>query len=105
MTDLLGKRVTLAQHRELLVIAGWLSALLAYACYDAGDHGAAGLTYAGVSNATVQLTLQASRAYARMGDDQARKMLTAGGAVLARLPVPEHPENHFVFDRDKFEFY
>jgi transcriptional regulator with XRE-family HTH domain len=134
VTDLLGKRVTLAQHRELLVTAGWLSALLACTCYDAGDPGAAetarrmtrqfgqhaehgeliawsfeiaawyalvegrfaravtlceaGLAHAGISNAAVQLTLQASRAYARMGDDRAGKMLAAGGAVLARLPVP-----------------
>ena len=41
VTGLLGKRVTLAQHRDLLVIAGWLSALLACTCYDAGDPGAA----------------------------------------------------------------
>ncbi|HEV2257755.1 MAG TPA: tetratricopeptide repeat protein [Streptosporangiaceae bacterium] len=151
VTGLLGKRVTLAQHRELLVVAGWLSALLACTLYDAGDPGAAetarrmtgqfghhadhgelvawsfeiaswyalvegrfaqtvalcegGLAHAGTSNATVQLTLQASRAYARMGDDRAGTMLTAGGAVLAKLPVPEHPEHHFVFDRDKYEFY
>jgi hypothetical protein len=149
--DLLGKRVTLAQHRELLVTAGWLSALLACTFYDAGDHGAAetarrmtrqfgehaghgeliawsfeiaawyalvegrfprtvalceaGLAQAGVSNAAVQLTLQASRAYARMGDDRAAKMLKAGRELLPRLPVPEHPEHHFVFDRDKYEFY
>ncbi len=151
VTDLLGGRVTLAQHRELLVVAGWLSALLACTCYDAGDLGAAetacrmtrqfgehadhgeltawsyeiaawyalvegrfgqavalceaGLAHAGRSNAAVQLTLQASRAYARMGDDRAGKILATGGAILARLPVPEHPEHHFVFDGDKFEFY
>ncbi|MGH3191688.1 MAG: helix-turn-helix domain-containing protein [Streptosporangiaceae bacterium] len=151
VTNLLGKRVTLAQHRDLLVVAGWLSALLACTCYDAGDPGTAeaarrmtrqfgehashgeliawsyeiaawyalvegrfaqavalceaGLAHAGISNAAVQLTLQASRAYARMADDRAGKMLTVGGAVLARLPVPEYPEHHFLFDRDKFEFY
>jgi hypothetical protein len=150
-TELLGKRVTLAQHRELLVTAGWLSALLACTCYDAADPSAAetarrmtrqfgehaghgeliawsfeiaawyalvegrfpqtvalcegGLAHAGLSNAAVQLTLQASRAYARMGDERAAQMLTAGRTMLARLPVPEHPENHFVFDRDKYEFY
>lgn len=37
VTRLLGGRVTLAQHRELLVIAGWLSALIACTCYDTGD--------------------------------------------------------------------
>jgi hypothetical protein len=151
VTNLLGRRVTLVQHRDLLVVAGWLSALLACACYDAGDPGAAetarrmtrqfgehaahgeliawsyeiaawyalvegrtaqaarlseaGLAHAGVSNAAVQLTLQASRACARMSDDRAGTMLTAGGAVLARLPVPDHREHHFVFDRDKYEFY
>jgi hypothetical protein len=151
VTDLLGKRVTLAQHRDLLVIAGWLSALLACTCYDAGDHGTAeaarrmarqfgehadhgeliawsfeiaawyallegrfrqavglceaGLAHAGVSNAAVQLTLQASRAYARMGDSRATEMLKEGQSVLAGVPVPEHPEHHFVFDRDKYEFY
>ena len=37
VTRLLSGRVTLAQHRELLVIAGWLSALIACTCYDTGD--------------------------------------------------------------------
>jgi transcriptional regulator with XRE-family HTH domain len=151
VTELLGKRITLAQHRELLVVTGWLSALLACTLYDAGDPGAAetarrmarqvgeyashgelvawsfeiaawyaltegrfreaaalseaGIPHAGVSNAAVQLTLQAARAYARMADDQAVKMLADGKTILGRLPLPEHPEHHFMFDRDKFEFY
>jgi transcriptional regulator with XRE-family HTH domain len=151
VTDLLSKRVTLAEHRELLVISGWLAALLACTLYDAGDPGAAetarrmtrqfgehaghgelvawsfeiaawyalvegrfpevvklcegGLVHAGVSNAAVQLTLQASRAYARMADKRATQMLDAGNAILGQLPVPQHPEHHFVFDRDKYEFY
>lgn len=148
---LLDQRMTLRQHRELLVSAGWLAALLACVCYDAGDptaaeaarkmtyqlgeqagHGElacwaleiaawfalvegrfadtvalceAGLGRAGVSNGGVQLTLQASRGYARMGDPRAGQMLAAGRAMLRRLPEPEHPEHHFVFDRDKYEFY
>jgi transcriptional regulator with XRE-family HTH domain len=151
VTDLLARRVTLVQHRDLLVIAGWLSALLACTLYDAREPAAAetarrmtrqfgeesghgelvawsfeiaawyalvegrfprvveeceaGLAHAGVSNAAVQLTLQASRAYARMGDTDAAKTLAAGKALLEQLPVPAHPEHHFVFDRDKFEFY
>lgn len=151
-TGLLSRRVTLRQHRELLVIAGWLAALLACACYDAGDrataeaaramtlqlgeeagHGEltgwgfeiaawfalvegrpeetvalseAGLEHAGISNAGVQLTLQASRGYARMGEGQgARRALAAGQSLLDRLPVPEHPDHHFVFDAGKYEFY
>ncbi len=149
--DLLDKRTTLRQHRELLVAAGWLAALLACVCYDAGDPAAAetarrltrqlgehagagelagwafeiaawfalverrfadtvelseaGLARAGVSNAGIQLTLQAARGYARMGDSRAGQMLADGRRMLDRLPEPEHPEHHFVFDRDKHEFY
>jgi transcriptional regulator with XRE-family HTH domain len=40
-TGLLGKRMTLGEHRELLVTAGWLSALLACTLYDAGNRAAA----------------------------------------------------------------
>ena len=153
VTRLLGTRVTLAQHRELLVIAGWLAAVIACARYDAGDTAAAetarimagqfgeqsghgelvawsfeiaayfalvegryrdtvalseaGIEHAGTSASAVvvQLTLQAARGYARMGDQQAREALSAGHAVLARLPVPSHPDHHFVFDRGKYEFY
>jgi len=148
---MLDKRTTLRQHRELLVRAGWLAALLACVYYDAGDPAAAeaarrmtgqlgeqvghgelagwaleiaawfalvegrfadtvklceaGLARAGVSNAGVQLTLQASRGYARLGDGRAGQMLAAGRDMLNRLPEPEHAEHHFCFDRDKYEFY
>ena len=124
--------MTLRQHRELLVSAGWLAALLACVCYDSGDlagaetarrmtyqlgehaeHGElvgwafeiaawfalvegrfpdtialcdAGLAHAGVSNAGVQLTLQASRGYARMGDSRAAQML--GRPVHAQPGYP-----------------
>jgi transcriptional regulator with XRE-family HTH domain len=151
VAGLLGQRATLRQHRELLVIAGWLAALVACVCYDTGDRTAAevarrmtcqlgeeaghselvgwafeiaawfalvegrfpetvalsetGLAHAGASNAGVQLTLQASRGYARMGDSRAAEMLAASQSMLRRLPEPEHPEHHFVFDRDKYEFY
>jgi transcriptional regulator with XRE-family HTH domain len=149
--DLLGKRTTLRQHRELVVAAGRLAAQLACVCYDAGDPAAAetarrltrqlgehaghgelagwafeiaalfalvegrfadtvelseaGLARAGVSNAGVQLTLQTAGGYARMGDSRAGQMLANGRMTLDRLPEPEHPEHHFVFDRDKHEFY
>jgi hypothetical protein len=151
VTGLLGGRVTLAQHRELLVLAGWLAALIACARYDAGDRGAAetarvmagqfgaqaghgellgwsfeiaayfalaegryrdtvamseaGTRHAGASSAAVQLALQAAKGYARMGDPQAREALDTGHAMLARLPVPPHPDHHFVFDAGKYEFY
>jgi tetratricopeptide (TPR) repeat protein len=148
---LLDGRTTLAQHRELLVRAGWLALLLGCVAYDLGDRPAAaqarrlafqlghqaghgriiawsyelgawyallegrypsvvdlshcGLRHAGVSSAAVQLTLQAGRGYARMGDKEARTALDAGRKILEQLPRPEHPEHHFVFDPDKHIFY
>jgi transcriptional regulator with XRE-family HTH domain len=151
VTGLLNKRPTLRQHRELLVIGGWLAALLACVSYDAGDPAAAeiarrmtrqfgehadhgelvawsfetaawfalvegrfadavalseaGIEHAGLSNAGVQLHLQAARGYARMGDSRAQGMLAAGRVMLSRLPESVHPENHFMFDQDKYEFY
>jgi transcriptional regulator with XRE-family HTH domain len=151
VTQLLSGRVTLGQHRELLVLAGWLSALLACTCYDVGERDAAtmacrmtrqfgtqaghaelvawsfeiaawfalvegryretvalseaGAQSAGVTSAGVQLTLQAARGYARMRDSQATVSLATGRALLDRLPLPEHPEHHFVFDGAKYEFY
>ncbi|RMI37170.1 hypothetical protein EBO15_36515 [Actinomadura harenae] len=149
--SLLDSRTTLAQHRELLVDAGWLTVLLACVYFDAGDKAAAeiarhtarrlgeqaghgeiiawsweiaawfalverrfpdvvacseaGLRHAGHTNAAVQLTLQAGRGYARMGDGRGADALEIGRGVLNRLPRPDHPENHFVFDHDKYEFY
>jgi hypothetical protein len=148
---LLDGRTTLAQHRELLVRAGWDALLLGCVAYDVGDRRAAnqarrlahrlgdeaghgevmawsyelgswfalvegrfpatvqlaqrGLRHAGESSAAVQLTVQASHGYARMGDGQARVTLEVGRRILEPLPRPEHPENHFVFDPDKHTFY
>lgn len=97
-----------AGHGELVAwsyeIAAWY-ALMDGRLRQAVAYCQAGLEHTGISNAAVQLTLQAGRAYARMADDRAGKMLAAGGKILARLPTPENPEHHFVFDRDKFEFY
>src|SRR6266508_1612880 len=40
--ELLGGSLTLSQHRDLLVTAGWLSNVLGLLCFDLGDHLAAG---------------------------------------------------------------
>jgi transcriptional regulator with XRE-family HTH domain len=105
MTCQLGEQ---AGHGELVgwafEIAAWF-ALVEGRFADTVGLCEAGLVHAGVSNAGVQLTLQASRGYARMGDSRAGQMLADGRDMLHRLPVPEHPEHHFVFDRDKYEFY
>lgn len=148
---LLDGRVSLAQHRELLVTGGWLAALLGCLHYDLGNTGAAeaarimahnlgeqaghseivawsyelaswfalvedrhadvvrwaqtGADQAGRSNAAVQLSLQAARGYAKMGDDRALVALQTGRQILDTLPEPDYPEHHFTVDRAKYDFY
>ncbi|GGT10928.1 hypothetical protein ACFFV7_03945 [Nonomuraea spiralis] len=149
---LLAGRLTLDQHRELLVITGWLTALLGCVHYDLGEreeaetarraafemgrqvgHGELmgwahemsawfalvegryedvvtaarmGQAVAGTSSAMVQLTLQEARGLARIGDRrEADRALTRGAEVLSSLPMPEHPDHHFVFDHAKWVFY
>jgi len=106
MTRQLGEQ---AGHGEIVAwsweIAAWFS-LVEGRYDDAVSLSEAALGHAGATSAAVQLSLQAGRGYARMGDDnRARSMLGTGRKVLSRLPVPEHPEHHFVFDGAKHEFY
>jgi transcriptional regulator with XRE-family HTH domain len=56
--------------------------------------------------AFVALNMQEARAWARLGDRRAAEQaLLRGTAVLDRLPEAEHPDDHFVFDREKFAYY
>ncbi|MEV0382022.1 hypothetical protein [Nonomuraea sp. NPDC050643] len=152
INHLLAGRLTLDQHRELLVITGWLTALLGCVHYDLGEreeaetarraafemgrqvgHGELmgwahemsawfalvegryedvvtaarmGQAVAGMSSAMVQLTLQEARGLARIGDRrEADRALTHGAEVLSRLPIPDRPDHHFVFDHAKWVFY
>ncbi|GAA3178321.1 hypothetical protein [Nonomuraea roseoviolacea] len=152
VNKLLAGRLTLDQHRELLVITGWLTALLGCVHYDLGEreeaetarraafemgrqvgHGELmgwahemsawfalvegryedvvtaarmGQAVAGQTSAMVQLTLQEARGLARIGDRrEADRALTRGAGVLSRLPMPDNPDHHFVFDHAKWVFY
>ncbi|MEV4372583.1 hypothetical protein AB0J71_36305 [Nonomuraea sp. NPDC049637] len=152
INHLLAGRLTLDQHRELLVITGWLTALLGCVHYDLGEreeaetarraafemgrqvgHGELmgwahemsawfalvegryedvvtsarmGQAVAGTSSAMVQLTLQEARGLARIGERrEADRALTRGAEVLSSLPMPDHPDHHFVFDHAKWVFY
>lgn len=65
-----------------------------------------GQAVAGQTSAMVQLTLQEARGLARIGDRrEADRALTRGAEVLGRLPMPDNPDHHFVFDHAKWVFY
>jgi len=149
---LLDGRKTLSQHRELLVIGGWLSTLLGCLHNDLGKRRAAeaartaahhlgkeaghpvlvrwvyelqswfaltdgrfrdvtmfaraGQELGSNDSASVQLTLQEAKGWARLGDRrQAEAALQRGWSLLDRLPHSDRPEHHFVFDPSKYAFY
>jgi len=152
ISRLLAGRVTLDQHRELLVIEGWLALLLGCLHYDLGEreqaeaarqaayhaglqagngeivawsyelaawfalterryhdvvaYAQAGQAHAGLTSAMIQLVLQQARGQARLGERrEVHESLDHGAKLLERLPKPDHPENHFVFDHTKWIFY
>jgi hypothetical protein len=54
----------------------------------------------------VQLLGQEAKAWARMGNHRnVTRALENGRTLLDSLPYPERPDNHFVMDPDKFDFY
>jgi transcriptional regulator with XRE-family HTH domain len=146
-------RATLAQRRQLTVLAGWLSLLTAIVDVDLhrrraaaanlaaartiameADHpellawaievegwqavtdgrhaDAVTLCRAGLelappgTSAQVQLTVQEARASARLGEARdTYRLLDEAAGTLDRMPVPDHPEHHFVFDPRKMVAY
>jgi tetratricopeptide (TPR) repeat protein len=55
---------------------------------------------------SVQLLAQEAKAWARTGNQRnVVKALEKGRTLLDSLPYPERPDNHFVVDPDKFDFY
>jgi tetratricopeptide (TPR) repeat protein len=150
--DLLGGRLTIGQHRRLLVIAGWMTALLGCVHYDMQDPeeaeaarkvanlmareaddpdlrawtlemaawfalvenryedvieaAQAGLAVKNSGSVGVQLHLQEAKGYARLANTrETHRALKDASAILAKLPPPERPDNHFVFDHSKWMHY
>jgi transcriptional regulator with XRE-family HTH domain len=142
----------LSEHREFLVIAGWLSLLIGCVNYDLGlarhaetartaafqlgreaghgdiiawsfemsawfaltqgrlrsvlDYADAGIKAARHASVAVQLAAQAAKAHARMGNrSEVRHALDQGFRLLNGHEHPTQPENHFVIDPAKWDFY
>jgi transcriptional regulator with XRE-family HTH domain len=149
---LLAGPTRLSEHRELLVIAGWLSLLIGCVNYDLGlawhaetartaafqlgreaghsdiiawsfemsawfaltqgrlrsvlDYADAGIKVAPHASVAVQLAVQAARAHGRMGHrSEARRAMDQGFRLLEGHEHPTRPENHFVIDPAKWDFY
>ncbi len=93
-------------------IVGWAHEMLAWFHLTAGNFRAvipaaeAGALAAPSHSVAVQLFGQQAKAYARMGmAEEVHKALDQGSALLDRLPYPDRPDNHFVVDPDKWDFY
>jgi tetratricopeptide (TPR) repeat protein len=150
--DLLGGHITISEHRRLLVVAGWMIALLGCVHYDMQEPeeaeaarrtaylvakeaddtdllawtfemaawfalvedryedvieaATAGLAVKASGSVGVQLHLQEAKGHARLGDSrEAHRALREASSILAKLPPPEHPDHHFVFDHSKWMHY
>ncbi|HEX5404208.1 MAG TPA: helix-turn-helix domain-containing protein [Pseudonocardiaceae bacterium] len=93
-------------------IVGWAHEMLAWFHLTTGNHRAvipaaeAGILAAPSESVAVQLYGQQAKAYARMGrPEEVHAALEHGRELLDRLPYPERPDNHFVVDPDKWDFY
>lgn len=93
-------------------IVGWAHEMLAWFHLTTGNHRAvipaaeAGIIAAPSQSVAVQLYGQQAKAYARMGKpEEVHTALEHGRELLDALPYPERPENHFVVDPDKWDFY
>jgi len=153
LTELRDRKMTLAQHREILALAGQIALLVGCVEYDlgleqpaettrrgalllgqeAGDsntvgwahemrawfaltHGQyraaiaaadAGLAAVGPAHSVVvQMQAHRAKAWARMGNRaEVDAALESGRTVLEALPYPDNPDNHFVVDPSKWDFY
>jgi hypothetical protein len=104
--------LTLGKEAENPTVIGWAHEMKAWFALTKGNHreviaaAQAGQDAAPNLSVTVQLAAQEAKAWGRMGDRrQVNYALERARVLLDSLPYPEHPENHFVVDPDKFDFY
>jgi tetratricopeptide (TPR) repeat protein len=104
--------MSLGQESGVAGIVGWSYEMLAWFHLTAGNFRAVipaaetGIGSAPSHSVAVQLYGQQAKAFARMGmREQVHEALENGRALLDKLPYPERPDNHFVVDPDKWDFY
>ncbi|ALG14902.1 hypothetical protein AOZ06_19535 [Kibdelosporangium phytohabitans] len=93
-------------------ITAWSFEMSAWFALTRGDVAAVGpLAQAGMetaphSSVAVQLAAQAAKAAARMGDaNEVDRLLEHGHRLLGEHDRPSRPENHFVVDPRKWDFF
>lgn len=102
----------LASEADNVVLAGWTHEMRAWFALTKGRYrdviqaAQAGQDAALGRSVSVQLLAQEAKAWARMGNPRnVVRALEKGRILLDSLPYPERPDNHFVVDPDKFDFY
>lgn len=99
---------TEAGHPE---IAGWAEEMTAWFALTQGrlDNAVVaarkGQAVARTASVHVQLTAQEAKARARQGESGMEYLLDEGREVLAQLPYPDRPDNHFKDDPAKWDYY
>lgn len=93
-------------------IAAWAMEIKSWMALTRGDYVATvaaaqeGLDRTSTHGVAAQLHAQAAKAWARLGNrDQAILEQDAGRELLANLPFPANPRNHFQVDPTKYDFY
>jgi transcriptional regulator with XRE-family HTH domain len=93
-------------------IIGWAYEMRAWFALTIGNYrgvinaAQAGQDAASSQSVAVQLAAQEAKAWARMGNQRnVMQALEKGRKLLESLPYPDRPENHFVVDPSKFDFY
>jgi tetratricopeptide (TPR) repeat protein len=93
-------------------ISGWAHELRAWFALTNGRYrevieaAQAGQDIAPGRSVSVQLLAQEAKAWARMANQRNTiRALEKGRVLLESLPYPERPDNHFVVEPDKFDFY
>jgi transcriptional regulator with XRE-family HTH domain len=93
-------------------ISGWAHELRAWFALTNGRYrevieaAQAGQDIAPGRSVSVQLLAQEAKAWARMANQRNTiRALEKGRILLESLPYPDRPDNHFVVEPDKFDFY